>query len=44
MRGDEVGDVLYLPNKKVGVIITDGDRASLYRSIWYRGMVGVGGE
>lgn len=26
------------------MIITDGYRASLYRSIWYRGMVGVGGE
>lgn len=23
------------------MIITDGDRASLYRSIWYRGMVGI---
>ena len=39
MRGDEVGDVPYLPIKKVGVIITDGYRASLYRSIW--SMVGI---
>lgn len=42
MRGDEVGDVCNLRIKKVGVIITDGYRASLYRSIYgVWSMVGI---